>query len=271
MRKFLLLFSFVFATSSYAESVVSQSESNAYSPFQKFDRQYSLGIGFLSGDLAASGSGGGNYDATLMNVEVERLFNVGIWMDINAYLYASYTQSPSEDPAAQMFGQLTGSDPQFGGLNAKVGYAFPLVKDHLIITPYGELGRNVNFSSYTLQATSTSNLTSDYYWTFGAGARLEYRLDDVFDFYLDQNMVYNASQAPMTQGMTSANFYANTTILGAKFNVWRSLQLGAQMSYNNYYYPSPLVSANPASYSSTSNALVPTSAFGGLVSVGLTY
>ena len=270
MRKFGLLIFLLNSACVFANSV-SGNESNVYTSFQKFDRQYSLGLGYQSGNLTAAGSSGGNYNATILNVEVERLFNVGVWMDINGYLYGSYTQSPSEDPAVQMFGQLTGSDPQFGGLNAKVGYAFPLYKDHLMLTPYGELGRNVNFSSYTLQGTTNANLTSDYYWTFGAGARLEYRLNEIFDFYLDQNMIYNSSQAPMTQGMVPANFYSNITTLGAKFNLWRNLQLGAQLYYNNYYYPETLISANPASYSPTNAALVPTNSTGGMFTIGLTY
>ncbi|RTL00569.1 MAG: hypothetical protein EKK57_06840 [Proteobacteria bacterium] len=272
MRKIGIIFSLLSLGSVYADTVsTSQNESNEYAAFQQFDRQYSLGLGATSGNLAAPGSSGGTFKAVAMNLEVERLFNVGVWMDVNGYLYTSYNQNPSEDPAVQLFGQLTGSSPQFGGLNAKVGYAFPLIKDQLMLTPYGELGRNVNFSSYTLQGTTNSNLTSDYYWTYGIGARLEYRLDDTFDFYLDQNMVYNNSQAPMTQGLAQANYYANTTLLGAKFNVWRKLQLGAQVYYNNYYYPTALVSVNPASYSSTSNVLVPTSSVGGQLSVGLTY
>lgn len=272
MYKLGLLLSLLGVASVYADDSANQSESNEYSAFQKFDRQYSLGLGYRSGNLTAAGSSGGTYNAGQLNVEVERLFNVGVWMDVNAYLYSSYSQSPGVDPAVQTTGSLTGSDPQFGGLNAKVGYAFVLLKDdHLLLTPYLALGRNTNFSSYTLQGTPTTNLVTDYYWTYGAGARLEYRLDDTFDFYLDQNLVYNSSQAPMTQGLTQGNFYGNTTVLGAKFNLWRKFQLGAQGFYNNYYYPSSLISASASSAATTNAALVPTNSVGGMLSVGLTY
>lgn len=268
MRKIAMLLGLFggFSTAVYAadESSVAVNE---YSSFQKFDRQYSFGIGGFSGNLNAAGTSGGTYNASFLNVDVERLFDVGVWMDVNAYLYTTYTQSPNVDPAVGMTGQLTGSDPQFGGLNAKVGYAFPLVKDHLLITPYAQFGKNMNLSSYTLQAAPTSNLTSDYYWTFGGGARLEYRIDDRFDIYLDQNLVYNASQANITQGLSQPNFYNNRTVLGAKYNVWRNLQLGAQGFYNNFYYPEALVSANPVGAS----VLAPSNNIGGMISVGLTY
>lgn len=272
MRKFGLILALLSASVGvYADATSFAKESDEYSAFQKFDRQYSLGLGYQSGNLTAAGSSGGTYNASMLNVEVERLFNIGLWMDFNGYLYASYNQNPSEDPAVQMFGKLTGSDPQFGGLNAKVGYAFQLDKNHLMLTPYGEIGRNVNFSSYTLQGTTTSNLTSDYYWTFGFGARLEYLINDTIDLYLDQNFLYNASQAPMTQNLAQANFYDYTTTIGAKFNVWRQLQLGAQVFFNNYYYPENLVSANAASTATTNSALVPTNSVGAMASIGLTY
>ncbi|MDD3266495.1 MAG: hypothetical protein PHC75_04870 [Burkholderiales bacterium] len=273
MRKFAILCGFFAGFSSYvyaaneSDLVVNNAESNEYGAFQKFDRQYSLGFGAFSGNLSAAGTSGGNYSATFLNFDVERLFNVGVWMDINAYLYSSYRQSPNVDPAVGMTGQLTGADPQFGGVNAKVGYAFPLLKDKILLTPYGQFGRNVNLSSYTLQATPVSNLTSDYYWTFGAGARLEYRINDVIDIYLDQNMVYNLSQANMTQGLAQANFYNNRTVLGGKFNLYRNFQLGAQAFYNNYSYQENLVSANPVG----AVALAPDNNVGGMISFGLTY
>lgn len=273
MRKVFLLITGLFASYSFADTashVESTTAVNEYTAYQQFDRQYSLGYGINSGQLSASGNSG-NYDASFINFNLERLFDMGLWMDVNAYLNVSYQQNPSVDQAVQLTGNLTGSDPQFGGLNAKVGYAFNLDNEHLLLTPYGEFGRNTNYSSYTMQGTSTSNLVNNYYWTFGGGARLEYRLDEIFDFYLDQNILYNSSQAEMTQGLAQANFWNYRTTLGAKFNVWRKLQLGAQTFYNNYNYTSPLISANPSSSSPTKEALVPTNSVGGMVSVGLTY
>jgi hypothetical protein len=278
MRKILFLLLGLVSSYSFADDVESSQQTaiqpvvtnNEYSAFQQFDRQYSLGYGLRGGDLSAAGNSG-HFNAQFMNFEVERLFDMGLWMDINAYMNVAYNQNPNVDQAVQMFGNLTGSDPLFGGLNARVGYGFTLDTDHLLIIPYGVLGRNTNYSSYTLQGTTTSNLVSNYYWTYGAGARLEYRLDKVFDFYLDQNILYNSSQANMTQGMNQADFYSYRTTLGAKFNVWRKLQLGAQTFYDKYNYTSPLISANPSDSATTNQALVPTGSVGGMVSVGLTY
>lgn len=266
MRK-LLLSALIFSAGGVvyaadANVASNTAESSEYSAFQKFDRQYSLGYAVTSGNLT-NGSSGAVNNTQYVNLEVERLFNVGVWMDINANLLTYYSQNA--DPATPAVGTTTGSQPSFGGINAKVGYAFSLLPDHLLITPYGYLGRNTNLSSYTLsEAGSQTNLTQDYYWSFGAGARLEYRINNVFDVYLDQNGIYNASQAPVTQGFSPNDYYSYTSTLGAKFNVYRNLQLGAQAFYNNYYFTQSLVTANGV-------ALVPQSSVGGLVSIGLTY
>ncbi|MBP7781524.1 MAG: hypothetical protein KA049_01095 [Burkholderiales bacterium] len=261
MRKILILSLTSLATYAFAATSIN-SESSSYVAFQQFDRQYSFGFGVTSGQLT-NGSNEATNNTQFVNVEVERLFNIGVWMDINAYLLTYYSQVA--DPAVPTLGVTTGSQAQFGGLNAKVGYAFPLLKDTLMITPYAVLGRNVNLSSYSLAAApSTANLTQDYFWSVGGGARLEYRLNNVFDFYLDQSAVYNASQAPTTQGLPANNNYAYTTTLGSKFNLYRNFQLGGQLFYTGNYFTQSLVT-------SSGTALVPQSAIGGMLSVGLTY
>ncbi len=252
----LSLFSFV-----YADNVVNN-ESNIYQSFQKFDRQYNVGMGATSGQVF-NGTQGGLYNNEFLNLEVERLFDVGVWMDFSAYLNTYYTQP--DDPSVIEVGMTTGSQAQFGGVNAKVGYAFPLLKNTLMVTPYLLLGRNVNLSSYTLaSAPSNANLTQDYFWTVGGGARVEYRIDDTFDLYLDQSAAYNASQAPTSQGLLPNDNYQYITTIGAKFNVYKKLQLGAQTFYTNNFYTHSLTTINGQSY-------VPTNSIGGLVSIGLTY
>lgn len=261
MGKVLALGLCSLATSAFAVSS-GISESSQYFAFQQFDRQYSLGFGVTSGQLS-NGTNSATNNTQFVNVDVERLFNVGVWMDINAYLLTYYSQAA--DPAVPTLGVTTGSQAQFGGLNAKVGYAFPLLKDTLMITPYAVLGRNVNLSSYSLAAApSTANLTQDYFWTFGGGARLEYRINNIFDFYLDQSAVYNASQAPTTQGLPANNNYAYTTTLGSKFNLYRNFQLGGQLFYTGNYFTQSLTT-------SSGTAFVPQSTVGGMISVGLTY
>lgn len=264
MRKLLVAIGLGLISSTVFATTGMNSESpNAYSPFQQFDRQFSLGFGVTSGNLT-NGNNGAVNNSQYVNLEIERLFNIGVWMDVNASLLTYYSQAA--DPAVPSLGTTTGSQPNFGGINAKVGYAFPVLGDKLLLTPYGQLGRNTNISSYTMAYSgSTTNLTNDYFWSVGGGARLEYRVNNIFDFYLDQNAIYNASQAPTIQGLAPNNNYAYTSTLGGKFNLYRNFQLGAQAFYTNYYYVNGLTTTNSIS------ALVPQSSVGGLVSVGLTY
>lgn len=56
-------------------------ESSEYSAFQKFDRQYSFGYAVTSGNLT-NGSSGAVNNTQYVNLEVERLFNIGVWMDV---------------------------------------------------------------------------------------------------------------------------------------------------------------------------------------------
>ena len=266
MRKLLItlgLFSVVPAVFATTTTTSVSESANAYAPFQQFDRQYSLGVGATSGNLT-NGQNGQVNNSEYVNLEIERLFNVGVWLDINANLLTYYSQAV--DPAVTVTGNTTGSQANFGGINVKVGYAFPIYEDKLLLTPYGTIGRNTNISSYTMAYNSpTTNLTQDYFWSVGAGARLEYRINNYIDLYLDQNAIYNASQAPTVQSVPANNNYTYTTTLGSKFNVYRNLQLGAQAFYTNYYFTNSLTTP------SYGNALVPQSSVGGLISVGLTY
>lgn len=262
MRKILACALASCLTSAFATVNSSANNNSEYNAFQQYDNEYNIGYGVTSGNLT-NGSNGAVNNTQFMNLEVEHLFNMGVWFDVNASLLTYYSQQA--DPAAGTVGQTTGSQPIFGGIDASVGYAFPLIEDTLMITPYGTVGRNTNLSSYTLvnQPTQT-NLTEDYFWTVGAGARVEYRINSVFDLYLDQNAVYNASQAPTINGVPNNSNYQYTSTLGAKFNLYRNFQLGAKAFYTGNYFPQSLTSA-------TGTVYTPQSSVGGLVSVGLTY
>ncbi len=271
MRKILVCLLAVASYNSFADTTsTTTSSTNKYSAFQQFDNEYNLGFAVTSGNLN-NGSNTSTNNTQSINLEVERLFDVGVWMDVNAYLLTYYSQ-PSN--TALGGNQVTGSQPNFGGVNATVGYAFPLVSDKLLITPYVTGGRNTNLSTYSLEQAGNNNLTSDYYWTFGGGARLEYRVNSVFDFYLDQNMLYNANQTPNTTANSAVGFpnssdnYQYVTTLGAKFNLYRNFQLGAKAFYNNYYYTQTQTVTTPYG---NGNAYAPQSSVGGMVTVGLTY
>ncbi|TXI93290.1 MAG: hypothetical protein E6Q33_03835 [Neisseriales bacterium] len=261
MRKLIALSLTSLTAFSYAGSNTNQPD-NEYYAFQQFDNEYNVGYATTSGNLTNGNTGGVN-NSQFINLEIEHLFNMGVWFDVSANLLTYYSQSV--DPAVSSLGSTTGSQPNFGGINANVGYAFAVIPNHLLLIPYGVIGRNTNLSSYTLNnAGTTTNLTQDYFWTFGVGGRLDYRINDVFDVYLDQSAVYNSSQAPVTQGLAPNDNYLYTTTLGAKFNVWRDLQLGARGFYQNSYYTQSLIGSGASVW-------VPQSAVGGMVTIGLTY
>lgn len=268
MRKILVSLLASASITVFADNSLSTSPYGVkYAPFQQFDDQYNIGFGFTSGNLT-NGSSGGTNNSQFINLEIERLFDIGIWMDINANLVTYYSEKADPAFAGVYPSQTTGSQPNFGGVNAAVGYAFPLVSKHLMITPYVTGGRNTNLSTTVMfnagTANSGNNMTGDYFWTVGGGARLEYRVNSVFDFYLDQNLVYNASQAPGSTTSNPNDNYMATSTIGAKFNIWRNFQLGAKAFYNNYYF-------TQAQTAIAGNALVPENSVGGLVTVGLTY
>ena len=169
MRKLLItlgLFSVVPAVFATTTTTSVSESANAYAPFQQFDRQYSLGVGATSGNLT-NGQNGQVNNSEYVNLEIERLFNVGVWLDINANLLTYYSQAV--DPAVTVTGNTTGSQANFGGINVKVGYAFPIYEDKLLLTPYGTIGRNTNISSYTMAYNSVpANNNYTYTTTLGS-------------------------------------------------------------------------------------------------------
>jgi hypothetical protein len=111
---------------------------------------------------------------------------------------------------------------------------------------------------------TVTNITQDYFLSSGLGARLEYRINPTIELYFDQNALYNASQAPTNSGLAPNDNYSYTSSLGAKFNLYRSFQLGVQGFYSNYYYTNSLNTPSGI-------ALVPQNTTGGLISVGFVY
>lgn len=268
MRKSLLLVSLL-------TSSASAFAASSYTEFQKFDNQFNLGYGITSGKVSnAGGQKTAGTDTQFISLEIERLFDVGVWLRANASYVSYYGQSQVDLPGGK--GNTTGSQPNFGGININVGYAFPLIANHLLLTPYGLVGKNTNISTYTVAAAgSLTNITQDSFYSFGLGGRLEYRINNYVDVYLDQNAVYNDSHAPVQSGFTGSGNYSFTTALGAKFNVVKYLQLGVQGFFTAYSFPSltntstgPLA---PVAGVIPSNFMVPTTTFGGLVTLGLTY
>ncbi len=239
------------------------------SAFQAFDDQYNIGFGMSQTNVISPGSLPSTAQVTnqSINVDAERLFDVGVWMDVQANFAIS---SVRNQPYGIGASGDTGSNAlnqgfNLGGLNAKVGYAFTLADQHIQITPYALGGINTNWSSSTVAANGGANLTQDYFYTGGVGARLEYRINNAVLVYADQNGTYNWDQSAPLGGIQPQNNTALTSTLGAKFNVVKNLQLGVNGFYN-YYQPQGTVPTFNGQ-----KVYTPQDAFGGVVSVGLTY
>lgn len=236
---------------------------------QQFDNQYNLGYGMSATGMQNGAGSHSQANSQFINLEVERLFDAGVWMDVNANMVTSSnndqpagsTGAGSKNPLNQNF--------NLGGMNAKVGYGFSLAHQHLMITPYGLVGRNTNVAASTILANGQQNMANnDFFYTAGVGGRIEYRVTSWFDIYGDQNAAYNWDQSQPNMFYQPQNMTTYTSTLGAKFNIVKNLQLGANAFYTNYQY---MAAAPTVGTGTTSSVYQPQSTVGGMITVGLTY
>ena len=253
--------------------------------FQQFDDQYDIGYG-MSQMTFQNGNGSQNIQQNqFITLDVERLFDVGVWMNVNADLVLSQNSLGNSSVGTGQGnsgipnnpGMPASQDPNFGGVNAKVGYAFPILPEHLQLTPYAMVGRNTNLSMSGIVSNGYANVTQDYFYTGGIGGRIEYRINKYILVYGDQLASYNWDQSAPVGGIQPQNNMIWVSTLGAKFNIVKNLQLGIQGYYNNYQYmsspPSPTPSNNGGSTSSGNLTTIyqPQNSIGGVFTVGLTY
>ncbi|RTK99058.1 MAG: hypothetical protein EKK57_10440 [Proteobacteria bacterium] len=240
--------------------------------FQKFDDQFYLGWGATYGNLTNAYGENANYGMTTIGFGVERLFDMGLWMRFDGTMMIGYSNFNSSNPNA--ITAPLGQNPSIANLDMKIGYAFPVVKDTLLVTPYGLVGRNTNLSSNSLNnnmstgsdgtTTPTINTTEDYFLTGGIGGRIEYIPADWVELYFDQNALYSSDQSQPTSTYSSMSNFSFTSTLGAKFNVWQELQLGASAYYTRYAL------VNSATYAQQYQ-LNPQNDIGFMATIGLTY
>ncbi len=252
MRKILVSLLAVSGTSAFAAAA-------DYSQFQAFDNQVSIGYGMQSSTSTAVG-GGNNVTSNNNNVYLngERLLNNGVWVNVVANM-------------AFGSGETTNSAIQNNyGLNGKVGYAFPIANQHLLLTPYALAGLNNNgLVQYNMAsgqtASSSANTSNQYFYTGGVGGRIEYRINNAILVYGDQAVAYNWDQSAPTAGIQPQNNVLFTSTAGAKFNIVKDFQLGVAGFYQNYQ---PQASGQGTGGIQISQ---PQDGLGGLVTVGLTY
>lgn len=283
MRKILFSFLALSATTVFASnnnSLVSDSAQsntvatsnnvNSNQAFQAFENEYNLGYGFSQGSLINGAHNQSNYYAQSMNLEVERLFNNGIWLDGNFNAVTNYNQGNlgngnGGDGSGSPFGQ----NPFMFGFNLKTGYGFQLISQTLQIIPYVTFGRNANFANSTVVANDGASLTADYFYTGGLGARLNYRINDTFMLYADQLYSYNWDNSGAVKNVQTAAYgksyaatnYMFTSTIGAKFNIWENLQLGMNGFWQNYQPQSNI----------SGLIYTPENVFGIMGTIGLTY
>ncbi len=253
--------------------------------FQEFDNQYNAGLGVNNITLYNGGNQQSLLQSQYMSLGVERLFDLGLWFDINANLVLSQNNLGTQAQGTGMApsdvdnypGMPASQDEDLGGVNAKIGYAFPILPERLQVTPYGLVGRNTNLSMSTIVSNNFNNVTNNFYYTGGVGARIEYRINKNILVYGDQLAAYNWDQSAPIGGIPPQNNMVWTSTVGAKFNPYKSLQLGLQGFYTNYQAQASPPSATPTNNggSSATGGLYtiyqPQSSIGAQISIGLTY
>jgi hypothetical protein len=252
--------------------------------FQQFENEYNVGYGYQTGTLLDGYGNSSYFNAQTLNVEVERLFDNGIWIDGNYNMVTNYSQ-PNLGPLnggngsgnvctgsnCANYGGQFGQNPFMFSLLFKGGYAFQVINNKLQLTPYAMLGRSYNWATSTVNANGGNNLATDYFYTGGLGGKISYRLNNAILLYVDELYTYNwdnsgaiksIQTSPELYGKSyAATNYTLTSTLGAKFNVYRDLQLGVNTFWNNFQ---PQSNISGLMYT-------PTNTFGGQVSIGLTY
>ncbi len=201
------------------------------SDFQAFDNEINVGFGLQQDqstqpDRSGSSTIGNNQ---VYSLEGERILNNGIYIDVLANM--AFTSTPTNNQVNPVISNY--------GVNGKVGYVFEVANTHLLLTPYGLLGLNNNglqrLNTATQAVTYNPSLNVGYFYTYGLGGRIEYRINDTILVYADQNYMMSLDQ---TQYGSSSNAMQNynsaMSTLGAKFNLVDLFQLGVRAMYTTY-------------------------------------
>ncbi len=211
-----------------------------YKNFQDFDNQVSIGFSLSQTMLSNGIQNQVIQQDQATNLDVEHQFDNGVWADIGAYMMMATNSLGNQSTGTGMgYGMPATQEAGIGGFNIKTGYSFPLglsTPHQFLITPYGTVGRNTNLSMSTILSNGQINVTNDYFITAGLGVRAQYIINKYVDLYVDQSWVYNWDQSGPLYGIMPQNDQIFTTTVGGKYNVWKQLQLGLGLFYNNYQY-----------------------------------
>lgn len=245
-------------------------------PFQRFDNSFLVGLGMYSLNLMNGNSQVVSQNNQYFSMEFEHLFDMRLYLNVNAYIVTNQSvpntsgtgMGPNQMPLTQ--------NPNVGGVNVKLGYAFEVITDYLQLIPYGLLGRNTNLAMSTVISNQQRNIiNNDYFITFGVGGRIEYKINNVVMLYFDQNALYNMDQSGPI-GMVPQNAYNYSTALGAQFAIIRNFQIDAGIIYNKFVLAQSMGATGQSNGGLNPNGdpispYVPQNSIGWIISAGYSY
>lgn len=191
--------------------------------FQQMDNQVALGISYNSNKAynPNTSTTQRNMQTTLLNFNVEQLFNNNVWLNLNGSFVASASQSASglSDQTIQEFGFPA-------NLSAKAGYSFNWPSLGLQVIPYATAGHMLNYNANMILQ---NGFADSAYNTIGGGARLEYVFVPGASLYFDQKIEYLDDPSNNTINLSAMSYTSN---LGIRYNATQKLQLALQGSFN---------------------------------------
>ena len=248
------------------------------SDFQAFQNQYNIGYQFSQMTLINGDQHTAPVNQQSINLEVEHLFDMGIWADANLNMVTYYSQpylgsgnlNGGPGDCADSQACALGQNPFMYSFTMRGGYAFSLLDDNLQLTPYAMFGRNANWAASTVVANGYQPASSnDFFLTGGLGVRAAYRFGKTVMLYADQLYSYNWDQSGAIKTIQveqygksyAATNYQFTTTLGVRYNITPDFQVGLSGFWNNYQHQSNIAGV----------VYIPQNTFGQMLSVGLTY
>ena len=252
------------------------------SGFAQFENEYNLGYQFTQMNLINGAQQTAPVNQQALNMEIEHLFDMGVWLDANVNMVTAYSQ-PTLGPSGYLNGgsggqgngqvnnqaYALGQNPFMYSATIKGGYAFSMLDDKLQVTPYAMFGRNANWAASTVVANSYQPSGDDYFLTGGFGTRIAYRFDEKFMLYADELYSYNWDNSGAVKTIQTATYtksyaatnYQFTTTIGAKYNITRDFQVGLSGFWNNYQPQSNM----------SGMIYLPQNTYGEMITIGLTY
>lgn len=252
---------------------------NSNSLFNRFDNQYNFGYSFTWMTLKNGNGHTIQISNQAANLEIEKLFSNYIWLDAAANIVTTTSEDNNSASGTGVSDYMTPAtqNPNLGGVNIKLGYAFETMPNQLLLTPYALIGRNTNAAMSTILANSYRKITHDYFYTIGAGARAEYILSPQWSIYADEALSYDIDQSEPIAPYKDANIFKSTTVIGTKYMPYKNVILGLSGFYS-YFNPSvqpstAFVNGGPDSSGdgSLTTAYAPAHQLGIYLSAGLTY